>query len=263
MTQSTNILQELNELGSSLTDVASQNVYTVPEGYFDRLIVELMNRIKASEAKNPTEELSYLSPMLQDISKQMPYSVPTDYFEGLEEKLMQSIRDSSDYRDAKEELEAISPLLSGFKKKMPYSAPEGYFENLQQQVVTKTSKASEAKIISINTRRWIRYAAAAIVTGAIVLGGILYFAKPNDPVKSFAKFEKKLDKEIKTTSDKELAEFAQQFTDAGLSIQDKVQINSKEEVKDVLKDLSDKELKEFIKETADPDISNNESVPLN
>ena len=107
MTQSTNILQELNELVSSLTDVASQNVYTVPEGYFDRLIVELMNRIKASEAKNPTEEVSYLSPMLQDISKQMPYSVPTDYFEGLEEKLMQSIRDSSDYRDAKEELEAI------------------------------------------------------------------------------------------------------------------------------------------------------------
>lgn len=260
MNQSNNILQELNELGSTLTNIDTQNVYTVPDGYFDTLPNLVLNRIKALKAKNVSEELDYLSPVLNSVSKQMPYAVPAGYFDGLEERLMQTVREENDYQTAKEEIESLSPLLSGLSKKMPYSVPQDYFQNLRA-----VNSRSEAKVISMVSRKRFHYAAAAIIIGIIALGSFLFINnKPtNDPVKSFAKFEKTLDKEIKKTSDKELKEFVKQFTDAGLTGEEKAQVHPKEETKDFLKDVPDTELKTFLEETGDPDISDNETMPVN
>jgi hypothetical protein len=264
MTQKDNILHELRELESTLTDIAPQNIYSVPGGYFDNLVETVIIRIKALEAESNFEELAYLSPLMSKISKNMPYSIPVGYFKGLEEKLMQSIRESSDYQTVKEELEILSPLLSGLNKQMPYAIPQGYFQNLNT-ISAITDNKQEPKIVSINTRKWFRYAAAAVVVGIVSLAGFLLINNKinNDPAKSFVKFEKKLDKEIKKTSDKELTEFVQQFTDAGLTGEEKVQTNPKEEAKDLLKDVPDKELKKFLEETADPDISDSDDVPVN
>ena len=156
MTQRNNILEELSELKSTLATMTVQNVYSVPEGYFESLVEVILNRIKATEAENAVEELGYLSPLLSNISKQIPYTVPVGYFEGLEGKLMQSILESTDYlqkessgQTAKEELEVLSPLLSSLKKEMsarpghsdgPYTAPHGYFENLAETITTKEKK---------------------------------------------------------------------------------------------------------------------------
>jgi hypothetical protein len=112
MTQKDNILQELKELKSSLTLAAQQNAYTVPAGYFEGLVAQVLNRIKAMEAADASEELAYLSPMLKGLSKDMPYSVPAGYFEGLAEKAI------AGQQTVQEELESISPLLGGFKKKI-------------------------------------------------------------------------------------------------------------------------------------------------
>ncbi len=264
MIQKDNILQELRELESTLANIAPQNVYSVPGGYFENLIETVLNRIKALEAKNSYEELVYLSPALSKISKNMPYSIPVGYLEGLEEKLMQSVRQRSDYQTVSEELETLSPLLNGLNKQMPYTIPQGYFQNLNR-VSTVTDNKPEVKIISINTRKWFRYAAVAIVVGIVSLTGFLLNNNKvnNNSTKSFAKFEKNLDKEIKKTSDKELTEFVQQFTDAGLTGEEKVQTNPKEEAKDMLKDVPDKELKKFLEETADPDISDTDAIPVN
>jgi hypothetical protein len=262
MTQNDNILQELRELKSTLVDIVSQNVYLVPGGYFDNLIETVLTRIKAIEAENSSEELAYLSPLLSKISKNMPYSIPAGYFEGLEEKLMQSVRQRSDYQTVKEELETLSPLLSGLNKQMPYSIPQGYFQNLNRISAITDNKT---KIVSINTRKWFRYAAAAIIVGVVSLTGFLLINNKinNESAIPFVKFEKKLDKEIKKTSDKELTEFVQQFTDAGLTGEEKAQINPKEETKDLLKDVPDQELKNFLEETADPDISDSNEMPVN
>jgi len=263
MAQNNNILQELHELKSFLADKNIQNVYSVPVGYFDGFAVNILNRIKALEAKNSSEELNYLSPMLNTISKEMPYSVPAGYFETCAENLMQVVREHGDYQTPKEELESLSPLLSGLKKQMPFSIPNDYFENLNTQPFVLSNTRSETKVVSITSRKWLRYAAAAVVSGIIVLAGFLYVQKTNDPVRSFARFEKKLDKEIKTTSDKELAEFVKQFTDAGLSGDEKAQNSPKEEVKNILEDVSDSELKDFIQEIADPTITDNSNIPMN
>ena len=47
MAQNSNILQELHELESTLANMAPQNTYSVPEGYFEELANLVLNRIRA------------------------------------------------------------------------------------------------------------------------------------------------------------------------------------------------------------------------
>jgi hypothetical protein len=254
MTQKDNILQELSELKSTLATITPQNIYTVPAGYFDGLAAQVLNRIKAIEAANAAEELGYLSPVLSGISKQMPYSIPSGYFEGLAERAIQSVRESSDYQTAKEELETISPLLSGLKKQIPYSVPQGYFENLTEKIVAEEKKPV-VKIISITSRKWFRYAAAAMITGVIVMAGFLYFNDTKEPGgKALAKFTRDV-KKLDETQKENMIE----FIDGGLnSKQDlvavntgKVNIEKQNEIKELLQGVSDEELKNFQEQTED------------
>ena len=246
MAQNNNILQELKELKSKLADLAPQNIYTVPVGYFDGLIGQVLNRIRAIEAVNAPDELGHLSPLLNNISRQMPYTVPAGYFDELSENQLQAIQGSSDQQTAKKELETLSPLLSGLKKEMPYHIPRGYFDRLGEKAIQP-----ETKVISILSRQWVRYAAAAVVTGLIVLAGFMVAGnKENSRGQSLATFEKRLNKEIRKMSDKELDDFIQ-YTDAGLTGEEKVSGNSPAEIKDLLKDVPESELKKFLEETSD------------
>lgn len=249
MTQKNNILHELSELESSLANITPQNVYAIPAGYFDELAGQVLNRIKAIESKNPVEELSYLSPMLNRISKQMPYTVPAGYFEELQENLVQSVCESNDYHSAKEELVTLSPLLSGLKKQMPYSVPEGYFENLAEKISIKENKPV-IKVISITSRKWFRYAAAAMIAGIIIMAGFLYFNGSKEPggkaLANFTRDVKKLNENQKET--------LIQFIDGGLnSNQNLVAVNTgkQNDVKELLQGVSDEELKNFQEQTED------------
>ncbi len=242
MTQKETILQELNELKSTLATVAPQNVFTVPVGYFDGLAAQVLNRIKAMEAINAVEELSYLSPSFNNISKEVPYVVPAGYFEGLAEKAMQSVRERNDYQTAKEELETLSPLLSGLKKTMTYSVPQGYFDSLAE----KRNKPV-AKVVSIAHRRWFRYAAAAVVTGVIVLAGFIYinFRNSVDPVEQpYAWVKKSLKKVDKADIDAFVKLADEELTNLVVTSPVK-----SEEIKELMKDVSDKELQDFLDET--------------
>lgn len=240
MAQNNNILQELQELKSSL-GIVPGNIYSVPSGYFDSLAEAVLNKIKALEATHAKEELSYLSPLLNDLSRQMPYSVPQGYFDNLEKPILSAGHQSPD-----DELETLSPLLSGLKKQMPYSVPEGYFETLP------VPGKQDAKLIKMSARKgWIRYAAAAVITGVIALTAFLVINERNSkPEIALKRFEKKLDKEIQKMSDTELVEFLES-TESTMNGQENVSTNTPDEIKDLLKDVSESELKEFIEETSD------------
>ncbi len=254
MTQRDNILEELSELKSSLVNAPVQNVYPVPAGYFDGLVDRVLDRIKAMEASNPQEELGSLSPLLSKLSKQMPYTVPLDYFEGLGQHVLQSIRESSDHQTAKEELETISPLLSGLKKQNPYTVPQGYFENL-------VSDKPAAKVISFTGRKWFRYAAAAVITGVIALGGLLYYnSRQVDPVEQPYAWIKKSIKKVDT---KDIDAFVK-LADEELPSQKDVVVNpaSQNEIKELMKDVSDKEIQDFLDETPETE-SNDDGTMMN
>jgi hypothetical protein len=272
MTRSNNILQELNELGTTLANIESEQVYSIPQGYFESLPQIMLARVKALNANNSREELRYLSPVLDGYSKEMPYSLPAGYFEGLENRLKAAILHdkNSTIQTVEEELEIISPLLSGLNKQMPYSVPQGYFENLSSNmdetaVEKNTAKVipfNRAKVVSFTHRKGFRMAVAAMITGIIALAGFLYFNNntKTDPVKSLAKLEKKVDKEIKNTSDQDLSEFVQQFSLASLNGEEKAFNDPKAEPKEFLKDVPDKELKQFLQDTDDPDSDDDASL---
>lgn len=246
MTQSPNILNELKELNSSLAGMAAENAYTVPAGYFESLLGELMNRIRAMEASNPKDELDFLAPVLNDISRQMPYSVPDDYFTGLAESALAGTK-----QNAGEELETISPFLAGLKKETPYSIPAGYFDRLRLPAKEESQRPS-VKVVSITNRHWFRYAAAAMVIGVMAIAGITIYQNKSGNKRSLVKLENKINKEIKNSSDQELNDFLQ-YTDAGLDGTEKASANTDIESKELLKDIPDAELKQFIEETSDAD----------
>ena len=256
MTQNDNILQELNELKSSLTTATSNNVYTVPVGYFDGLAVQMLNCIKAMNAATASEELSYLSPMLSNISKQMPYTVPSGYFEGLGDTLIQLVLQNNNYlqkesfgQTAHEELASLSPLLSGLKKEMPYSVPQGYFEHLTSAISSKEEKIEPTKVVSLSSRTWIRYAAAAVVVGIITMTGFLLLSgSSKEPGGvALAKLARDVKKMDDTQKDNLIEYIGGDLNQAYVTISPE----KSNEVKDLLQGISEQELKYFQEQTED------------
>ena len=255
MTQKNNILQELIELKSSLAGLAIQNIYSVPDGYFEGLANQVLNRIKAIEAANAAEELSYLSPLLSNVSKQMLYAVPSGYFEGLEEKLMQTVRESDDYQTVKEELEALSPLLSGLKKQMPYSVPRGYFETLAE-TVNKESNKPATKVISITGRKWLRLAAAAVITGIIAMAGFMFFK--NDKVDAGTNSYGWVKKNTKKVSTENLSTFVELAEEENLVAA--ADPKAPQDVKELIKDVPENEIQSLLNDTQLLDDTNSETT---
>lgn len=284
MTQKDNILQELKELQSPLAEMIRENAYRVPAGYFEELADQVLRRVKAMDAVNAKEELSYLSPvlvsvpraalnfvpagyfdtladqvlnrikeaesndesslspLLNSISKKMPYTVPAGYFDDLAETALSVIK--YDEQSAEEELEELSPLLSGLKKEMPYSVPEGYFKSLDTEKVEVEKPV--AKVVPMGTQKWFRYAAAAVVTGIVVLSGFFFFKKPIDPKEqSFAWVKKSL----KNVDEKNLDSFVQ-MVDEEAEILASVDVNAKTgtDIKEMIKDIPDEEVEKFLDE---------------
>lgn len=251
MAQIDNILEELKELGGVLTHHPWTG-YEVPESYFDGLAENVMGRIKALQVSDPSEELVYLSPVLYDISRIMPQSVPEGYFEELGEDMLRLVKE---FQSPARELEQLSPYLGNLKKEMPFRVPEGYFEKLPIKGEARVIEIDSTKKIPVIRRKWFRYASAAVVTGLIAIVVLLMTNQPGDPEKTLAKFEKKLEKEIKKSSDTELMDFIK-YTDAG---QDLAVNQPRDGIKEFLKDVPASELQQFLDEIADPVFNNGEN----
>ncbi|HEV8284065.1 MAG TPA: hypothetical protein VGQ09_07130 [Chitinophagaceae bacterium] len=231
------IIQELNNLGSSLAGAEPQNIYSTPHGYFEGFAIQVLNLIKANES------LIWLS----SLPKNTPYQVPDEYFNGLEERIIQAIRNHPDYQTSKEEMESLSPLLNSLNKRPVYSVPEGYFENFK---IEDEEKEVKTKVVSIS-RKLYRYAAAAIIVGVIALGGlIVYNSNNNNRKDALAKFEK----EVKKIDDVKKTESLIDLMDAGLN-EKALASNHKtiktDDVQQLLQDVSIDELKEFSEQSKD------------
>lgn len=288
MTQKDNILQELKELNSRLAGYQPGQTYTVPAGYFDGLIGQVIQRIRALEAANAAEELELLSPVLSRLSKtmpytvpagyfeqldkrlekvkgsdefsstvldgldkQMPYQVPSGYFDGLAERMLKAVR-HVDHSNVQDETAAISPLLGSLKKEMPFQVPAGYFDHLATDVAAKET-ATEAKVIAITSRSWFRYAAAAVITGVVFLAGLLIMNRPDNETEAGIKVFSKVSKDIKPLNDTQQDDLVD-FLDAGLTGSETARVNTEaksKEIQQLLQDVSEEELKDFREQTED------------
>jgi hypothetical protein len=241
MTNRNTILNELVDLGSTLAHHTPGNCYAVPQGYFDSLATQIMNRIKASEAADASKEMEYLSPMLSHVSRETPYKVPVGYFGSLDENILEKIREHADYQTSEEETETLSPLLSSLRNKNPYTVPAGYFENLETGI-----KKKETKIVSITSRRWYRLAAAAVVAGIIVIGGLFFLngSKVDPNKKPDEWIAKNVVKKVNAEKIDELVTLADE--EDGFKTNTETDEAKQAEIKELMKDVSEKEIQDFL-----------------
>ena len=253
-------MQELNELQSSLANAGFQNVYRVPDGYFDTLADQVLNRVKALDAENVSDELGYLSPLLNSISKKMPYSVPADFFNLGDDEIMKLVKNENNGLAAGEELKELSPLLSSLKKEMPYSVPAGYFENISNTI--NIEGTSPAKVVSMASRKWFRYAAAAVVIGFIAVSGFFLFVRKDsiDPKTQSAEWVKK---NLKKVSTNEIDSFVQLTTPVVASAVIKNETKDKSEVKELIKDISDKDIEQFLSDAQANEAESDDDALMN
>lgn len=240
MKVSHHILQELTELGSPLPHTPVTPFGGLPVGYFESLPELILSRAKAMEEEDAREELALLSPLLSQVPRVNPYTIPSGYFEELEETIPFLIHD-----DVVEELNTVSPLLSGMKKEMPFSVPEGYFDQLTPELM---KEQRPAKVISMPTRNWMRYAAAAMIIGAIAIGSFFYLNRNTDSIdpstKSFAWVEKNLKKVSTDDIDKFVKTTVDESPSSAIA-----KVEAPDEVRNLLKDVSDKEIQDFLNDT--------------
>jgi len=234
-------LNELADLGSTLKDHSPQNTYAVPSGYFEGLVDQILNRIKALEATDANEELRFLSPLLSNLTKKTPYTVPADYFQNFSDGMLHMLSEHADYQTSEEEIDTLSPLLSSLKNKNPYSVPAGYFETLETKVEKK-----ETKVISITRRRWYRLAVAAVVIGAVAIGGLVFLKSSQlDPNKNpQAWIEKNVNKKVSNEKIDELVTLVNE--DNNQKADDENDASKQAEIKELMKDVSEKEIQDFL-----------------
>ncbi len=216
----------LREINSNLPFEHEKPVFTVPEGYFENFAVSVLSKIKDETASTLLSELKELSPVLAGISRKMPFAVPENYFTGFADS-------------AHAFTDALPETLSAIDKQLPYAAPDGYFTELPQQILSRIVAKPQARVISLNTRKWTQYAVAAMVAGILVLSSIFYLNK--ETVNPATASQEWVAKKLKNVSNQDLEEFIQ-TTD----INKEVAQMTNGEVRQMLSDVSDRELETFL-----------------
>jgi hypothetical protein len=175
--------------------------------------------------RNPEigQELLGLSPAVANLSARMPFHVPEGYFELFPERMLDLLR-------AEHEFEIASSKSTIFDAKTtisgPFMVPDGYFEGLSANILNKIKENSAepaklisgqkqtARVISLGSRKkWLNYAAAAVIT-AFLAGAIYLYStiSGNDiPVSSQPlSFVEKLEKDSLQVSPEALSSFLDQ-----------------------------------------------------
>jgi hypothetical protein len=201
----TDIVMLLKAEGGLLHTTAQPQFGKLPDGYFDTLADAILNKIKTQD--NAAEELENLSPVLHNLPQQNVFTVPEGYFEALPSAVLGSISTIGD-SDAE-----LSPALLDIRNKNVFTVPEGYFESLADQII-HTTQPVQAKIISMRSRTssFLRYAVAAVFTGVIALGVYQFTANETKVLPDFyanAQQIKDVDAELAKVSDDDIIKYLQ------------------------------------------------------
>jgi len=217
------ILNELETVAPSLALNGLAQVYTVPAGYFDQFASTVLARLEQN-------------PALPAVSH--PFRVPVGYFEGLPASILQRIGHSGQKNEILAELEEIAPLLATLNRKPVLTVPRDYFEQLSPVI-----KKRPAKILAFRPLTWVQYAAAAVIAGILVTGGIVY---TNSQRFNFSR-------ELNNLSDDAMISYISNGTSPVANIDDTETLSDIDmtNVQDHLESISDDELKTYLKQAGD------------
>jgi hypothetical protein len=244
MNRNQDILNELREISPVLAGISPVNVFTVPEGYFSQLAVDIFMKTE------PVSENGTLLPH----SKSPAFSVPEGYFDGLAGSIMNRIK-TEDLSDAREEINILSPTLAGINREMPYQVPRSYFDKLTERIL---DQRQEAKVVQMSSARrsimprWMKMAAAACIAGLLFFGAykiIPWGSGTTSPVTNeLANLPTK--EEVKNFDlEKELAKLSADDINNYLCETGAVacnEIQKDDELKKEVSEISDEELNEYL-----------------
>ena len=158
------IYEELKELNSPLADIPITNVFTVPDGYFDALSLDILQAL--SEYR--IDEMNI--PVLER-------KAPEGYFDKLAEDVMHKIKMS----ETVPAIEEAPASVASVRNINVFTVPENYFEGLAAGIVARVAPKQPARVIPMTSRSSIfKYAVAAGITGIIGLSLFTQFDKKTD-----------------------------------------------------------------------------------
>lgn len=186
---------------SGITD--DIKIADVPDGYFENLSSNILNKIKEQQLDTQTNSPTPVTTLLQSIQHANQFEVPDGYFESLSSAILDKIIEQN-ANSAADELKLLSPLLQSIKHINTFEVPEGYFKDVPGDVFHLAS-TMPAKVVSMTNsdgnrrkRLIVRYAAAAVITGAMALGVYKYTEKPATinaiPADSFVSLDPSIEK---------------------------------------------------------------------
>ena len=228
------IQQELKDLSSFLPHDLEQPVFTVPDGYFENFAASVWLKLRSQHLQTPHDELTELSEVLAAIPKKNPYTVPENYFSGFTLAVPSLVTEDE-----------LPGPLQAISRQMPNTVPAGYFDGLADAVLAKIQKPA-AKVVSFNRARFMRLAAAAVVTGIIAISSLVYFTTNNQPIDPNQQSGEWVAKQLQNVSTQALDEFIM-TTDIGYQASNTTPKGKQTDVQHMLKDVSNSELDAFLK----------------
>lgn len=160
---------------AGITDTTK--IADVPQGYFEILSSAILDKIKAQQKNNLTHETVEPSAFLHNIQHTNLFEVPEGYFENLSSAILNKIKAQQKDISINEE-EELSILLRSMQHINVFEVPKDYFNTVPGNILNSV-KATPAKVVGMpKIRLFIKYAAAAIITGAIASGVYKYTDKP-------------------------------------------------------------------------------------
>jgi len=242
-------LEEHEEVPAPFRGMERNTPFEIPARYFESLPAIILSRIKAAEASSPEEELKVLSPLLGQLEKKHPFTLPNGYFEDLPEDIISGLN-AIDF--VNHELETLSPVMSAIQNKNVYTVPEDYFDNLPGAVLNKLKTRQNAKVVSGGFgKKILRYAAAAMIAGAIAVGAWVYFQDKPQVSSGYdlAGIKKVSDDEIVKYLDNNSITFPESN---GVTASNSVASfdMGEDDVKELLADLPDEELQQYLEQNS-------------
>lgn len=236
MDKNEEILSELREISPFLAGLEQVNPYTLPDGYFEALPDRITEKIL----------------LTADLQSGLPnnYQVPHGYFDNLSDKVLSKIKMQEQVNEISSELASVAPLLNTISKAPVYRVPEGYFE--RELSIQPPKKA--APVFSIRlAKKWMQYAAAAVVAGVLVTGAFLYTDNSELPVEYEKYGQIDIPAALDNVSEEELLKYLGN-TEHNV-IMPSVNVSAAEaelfDMNSSMQTISDEELKQYLKENTE------------
>ena len=238
------------------TNTTDNSSVSVPEGYFENLAKNIIQKIKNQQPEIATETGDGMSGLLDNLSKENVFEIPVNYFNSLGVDILSKINATENDTD---KLKQIAPLLYRCTKENAGEIPAGYFDNLSATILKKIADKTPGKVIAMSGRfSFVKYAVAAIFIGAISMIVFNYYDEPaNINIHEYAALDSSVEKgkamddakfneTLNSLSEEEIANYLQKTgTEADVALlSSSVDENSVPSQEEYL--LNDKTLENFI-----------------